>query len=58
METTVVVCLGHRVPATLFIARFMRNDISGDRYAMINNVALGVNRPEGGYTGCVGLNIA
>ena len=50
--------LGHRVPATLFIARFMRNDMSGDHYEMINKVALGAHRPGGGCAGCVGVNIA
>ena len=41
METSVVVGypLGHNVPATLFIARFMRNNISGDDYEMICKVA-------------------
>ena len=50
--------LGHRVPATLFIARFMRNNMSGEQYKMISKVALGVNRPGTGCTGCVGVNIA
>ena len=30
--------LGHHVPATLFIARFMRDDVSGDHYEMISKV--------------------
>ena len=50
--------LGHRIPATSFIARFVRSDMSGDHYEMISKVALGVNRPGGGCTGCVGVNIA
>ena len=50
--------LGHRVPPTLFIARFMRNDISGDHYEMTGKVAFGMSRPGGGCTGCVGVNIA
>ena len=28
--------LGHRLPATLFIARSMRNDMSGDHYEVID----------------------
>ena len=50
--------LGHRVPASLFIARFMTNDISGDHYEMIGKVAFGVSRPGGGCAVCVGVNIA
>ena len=49
--------LDHHVPATLFIARFRRNDISGDHCEMISKVAFGVSRPGGGYTGCVGVNV-
>ena len=43
--------LGHHVPATSFIARFMRNDIdiSGDHYEMIGKVAFGVSEPGGGW---------
>ena len=36
----------------------MRNDMSGDHYEMNSKVPLGVNRPAGGCTGCVGVNIA
>ena len=50
--------LGHCVPDTLFIARFMRTDMSGDHYEMISKVAFGVSRLGGGCTGCVGVNIA
>ena len=32
--------------------------MSGDHYEMIGKVAFGVSRPAGGYTGCVGVNIA
>ena len=37
--------LGHRIPATLFIPRFMRNGMSGDHYEMIGKVAFGLSRP-------------
>ena len=50
--------LGHRLPAALFIARVMRNNMSEDHYEVISEVALGVNRPGGGCTGCMGVNIA
>ena len=50
--------LGHRVPATLFNARFMRNDISGDHPLMIGKVVFVVSSLGGGCTGCVGVNIA
>ena len=32
--------------------------MSGDDYEMISKVAMGVNRPGEGCTGCVGVNIA
>ena len=50
--------LGHRAPATLFIARFMRNDISGYHYEMVSKVAFGVSRSGGGCTGCMGVDTA
>ena len=49
---------GHRIPATLFIATLMINDMCGDHYKMISKVGLGVNRPGGGCRRCVGVNIA
>ena len=50
--------LGHHVTATLFIARFMRNDMIGDHYEMIGKVAFGGSRVGGDCMGCVGANIA
>ena len=55
---TLIVPQFHCVPATLLIVRLMRNDMSEDHYEMIGKVAFGVNRPRGGCTGCVGVNIA
>jgi hypothetical protein len=49
--------IGHSISATLFIARFTRNTMSGDHYGIINNVAFGVSRPGGGCTRCMGVNI-
>ena len=40
--------LGHCVPATLFTARFIRNNMSGDHHEKIGTVAFGVSRLGGG----------